>query len=109
DAKPLPLVLPHATVILQRNPVVDALLGELVNLPTSPLYDAMQMRSDAEYAGAQSRAQAQRFVVYILSTLILVAVFSLIIRQFRLSENALRVAENKFRSIFEKAGEGIFQ
>jgi PAS domain S-box-containing protein len=109
DADDLKLVLAHANVILQRKPVVDALLGELVNLPSSPIYDAMQMRFDAEYAAAQGRAQTQRLAVYVLSTLMLVAVFSLIFRHLTHSELALRVAEKKFRSIFEKAGEGIFQ
>ncbi len=109
DAADLKLVLAHANVILQRKPIVDTLLGELVNLPTSPIYDAMQMRFDAEYATAQGQAQAQRLAVYILSTLILMAVFSLIIRQLTHSERALSVAEKKFRSIFEKAGDGIFQ
>ncbi|MEP6669948.1 MAG: adenylate/guanylate cyclase domain-containing protein [Chthoniobacter sp.] len=109
DAADLQLVLAHANVILQRKPIVEALLGELVNMPTSPIYDAMQMRLDSEYAGAQSRAQGQRLVVYVLSMLMLIGVFSLIIRQFTHSDRALRVAEKKFRSIFEKAGEGIFQ
>lgn len=109
EVSELKLVLAHANVILQRKPVIDALLSDLVNLPTSPTYDSMQMRSDAEYATAQARAQGQRLGVYVLSTLMLIAVFSLIIRKLTHSERALSVAEKKFRSIFEKAGEGIFQ
>ncbi|MEI9893081.1 MAG: adenylate/guanylate cyclase domain-containing protein [Chthoniobacter sp.] len=109
DAADLRLVLAHANVILQRKPIVEALLGELVNLPSSGSYDAMQLHYESEYAAALGRAQAQRLTVYVLSMLMLVGVFSLIIRQFTHSERALRVAEKKFRSIFEKAGEGIFQ
>ncbi len=105
----LRLVLAHANVILLRKPIVDAALGEVANLPTSQIYDAMQMRYDAEYTAAQSRAQGQRLLVYVASMLLLAVVFSLIIRQFVRSSRELRAAEEKFRSIFEKAGEGIFQ
>ncbi|HSI14404.1 MAG TPA: adenylate/guanylate cyclase domain-containing protein [Chthoniobacter sp.] len=109
NAGDLRLVLAHANMILQRKPAVEAILGELVNLPTSPVYDAMQTHFDQEYAAAQSGAQIQRLSVYVISTFMLAGVFFLIIRQFTKSEHALRVAEKKFRSIFEKAGEGIFQ
>jgi PAS domain S-box-containing protein len=105
----LRLVLAHANVILLRKPVVDAALGEVANLPTSQIYDAMQMRYDAEYTAALARWQSRRLVVYITSLVLLVGVFSLIIRQFVRSGRELREAEEKFRSIFEKAGEGIFQ
>lgn len=119
----LHLVGAHAEVILQRKPVVDATLGELVNLPTSANYDAMQSRYDAEYAAANARAQTLRLSTYILSLLLLVTVFSLIIRQLSRVGRALRrakeradkgleatrEAEKKYRSIFEKATEGIFQ
>ena len=105
----LKLVLAHANVILLRKPVVDAALSELANLATSQIYDAMQMRYDAEYTAALGRAQTQRLLVYVASVLLLVAFFSLVIRQFVQSGRELRAAEEKFRSIFEKAGEGIFQ
>jgi PAS domain S-box-containing protein len=103
------LVLAHANVILLRKPEVDAALGELANLPTSQVYDAMQMRYDSEYTAALGRAQTQRLFVYVVSLLLLLAFFSLVIRQFVRSGRELRAAEEKFRSIFEKAGEGIFQ
>ncbi len=105
----LQLVLAHANVILLRKPVVDAALSDLANLPTSQIYDAMQMRYDDEYSAALARAQNQRLLVYVVSMLLLVGFFSLLIRQFICSARELRAAEQKFRSIFEKAGEGIFQ
>jgi PAS domain S-box-containing protein len=109
DDADLRLILAHAGVILLRKPVVDATLSELTGLPTSEFYDAMQRDYDQEYAAALARAQTQRLLVYVVSTLLLVAVFTLNIRQLVRSGRDLRAAEEKFRSIFEKAGEGIFQ
>ena len=105
----LELVLAHANVILLRKPVVDAALSDLANLPTSQVYASIQIRYDGEYTTALGRSQGQRLFVYVVSMLLLAGFFLLLIRQFVFSARELRAAEEKFRSIFEKAGEGIFQ
>lgn len=119
----IPLILAHAKVILERKPVVDAALRRLAALPMLQEYASLQAAYDQASATAFRRAETWRIVVYASSISLLLLVFALVVRQFIADERELRAAmsrgdealeatraaEAKYRSIFEKAGEGIFQ
>ncbi len=116
-------IVAHARVILERKPIVDATLRQMTALPILPAYAVLQAGYDEISATALQRAETYRLTVYISSLALLALVFSLVVRKFLADERELRAskdrvddaleatraAEAKYRSIFEKAGEGIFQ
>ncbi len=124
DLRPdLELVLAHAQVILDRKPKVDATLRRLAALPTSSIYASLQSGYDEVARRAIHRAEVYRLLAYASSLALLTLVAALVIRKLIDDARALRAAkgrvdaaleatsaaESKYRSIFENAGEGIFQ
>ncbi|MCL5801294.1 MAG: ATP-binding protein [Gammaproteobacteria bacterium] len=65
------LVLVHADVILQQKPAVDALVSELLKLPSPQNYQALTAAYDADYGARIEESNRYRIGLYVLPLLLL--------------------------------------
>jgi PAS domain S-box-containing protein len=119
----LGLAIAHARVILQNKPQVDALLKDLVLLPTSERSESVHRAYNRSYEKALEKVGVYRFLLYLFSTVSLAVISAYIIIKLRkagqsvsaakeklqLALSATQQAEEKYRSIFENSTDGIFQ
>lgn len=105
----LDIVLGHSRIILENLPRVNSLISEIVNLPTNKVSEQLSESYDRSYQEAIVTTNIYRFLLYLLSILLLISISASIIRKLRKSAAAIKEAEEKYRSIFENSIDGIFQ
>ncbi|MDY6803074.1 MAG: adenylate/guanylate cyclase domain-containing protein [Cyanobacteriota bacterium] len=105
----LDIVLGHSRIILENLPRVNSLINEIVNLPTNEVSEQLSESYDRSYQEAIATTNIYRFLLYLLSILLLISISGSIIRKLRKSAAAIKEAEEKYRSIFENSIDGIFQ
>lgn len=119
----MPSIIKHARIILEGQPEMEALIEEIVSLPTSKKGDDLFNAYNRHYQGAVQSNNFYRLSLYLFSLFLVASLSIYIINKFRHSALALKQArqkaehalwgvqqaEEKYRSIFENAGEGIFQ
>jgi len=97
-------LLGHARMILDERAKVDALVTELVALPTQAQISDLGKAYAEAYAVLHTRAAGYRFLLYGLSVLLLVAVTVATVRMFataRLLDAANQKTENVIRSLID--------
>jgi PAS domain S-box-containing protein len=99
----------HAQMIVQQRPQVDRSLDLILNLPTRQNGEAIAQAYFQAYQQALDTANLYRLALYVLSTILVMAIAAAIIRQLRQSALALQRSESKYRSIFENSQVGIFR
>lgn len=109
DDSDLDIVLGHSRITLENLPRVNSLINEIVNLPTNEVSEQLSESYDRSYQGAIVTRNIYRFLLYLLSILLLISISGSIIRKLRKSAAAIKEAEEKYRSIFENSIDGIFQ
>jgi len=105
----LDVVLSHSQITLENLPRVNSLIETIVKLPTTEVSEELSNSYDRSYQEAIKTTNIYRFLLYLLSILLLAAISAYIIRKMRKSAAAIQEAEQKYRSIFENSIDGIFQ
>ena len=105
----LEIVLAHAKIILQYQPYVNNLVGQIIVLPTTQRAEALSETYSRHYQQALRTANIYRFWLFLFSLVLVGSISAYIIRKLRKSAAIIQQAEEKYRSIFENSVEGIFQ
>lgn len=102
-------VLNHSEIILQYQASVNNLLGQILVLPTNQRAEFLFQTYSTSYQQALKRANVYRFLLFLLSLILVGSISAYIIHKLRKSSAIIQRAEEKYRSIFENSVEGIFQ
>ncbi len=116
-------VINHARIILERKPRMDALISEIIALPTEEKSSELFNAYNRHYQQAAQSNNFYRLCLYFFSLFLITYLAIYLINRFRASTNALQrakealqeslistqQAEEQYRSIFENATEGIYQ
>ncbi len=119
----LDTVIIHIKVILTHKPQVDNLLENLVSLPTWEHNEILYKAYNDNYEKALKNNGFYRLLLYLFDIIVIVSIAAYIIMRLRkaaelvsaakeklqVSLAATKLAEEKYRSIFENSTEGIFQ
>jgi len=89
DSRDLITILNHSRTILDEQRVVDRLLRELIDIPTSPHAAKLYSIQASQYEAALRSSNFFRFILYVLS----VAVLGLIIFKLRRVTRDLKIAK----------------
>ena len=89
-------IIKHAKVILETQENVDAIVQEILKMPTLELSDELSLLYDFHYARAINLSNRYRFYTYILSLIVLCEISYLIINQLaQARESALESSRLK--------------
>ena len=105
----LDIVLSHSRITLENLPRVNSLIEKIVKLPITEVSEKLSNSYNRSYEEAIKTTNIYRFLLYLLSILLLAAISAYIIRKMRKAAAAIQEAEQKYRSIFENSIDGIFQ
>jgi PAS domain S-box-containing protein len=105
----LDIVSNHAEIILQYQPYVNNLVGEILVLPTAQRAEVLSKTYINCYQQAIRRANVYRFWLSLFSLALVTSISAYIIYKLRKSSAIIQQAEKKYRSIFENSVDGIFQ
>lgn len=105
----LKAAIAHAEIILTSRPQVDRLVKAMMDLPTNDRSEELIQTYDRAYQQALNTANLYRFWLYLLSTLLVIAVAALIISKLRASAMAVQQSETRLRNIFDNTQVGIFR
>lgn len=109
NSSDLDIVILHSQIVLQYQPQVNHLIREIIAVPTNQRGDELYDAYERGYQRALVTTNIYRFLLYLLSILLLTLIGGYIIIKLRKSAAAIREAEEKYRSIFENSLDGIFQ
>jgi signal transduction histidine kinase len=82
----------HAQMIVKRRPQIDRSMGTILTLPTRDRGTAIDQAYDHGYQQALNTANLYRLALYGLSTVVVIAIATTIIRQLRRSATALEAS-----------------
>ncbi len=105
----LEIALSHAEIVLQHLSPVNALVQNIIDLPTTQLSGQLAQTYEFHYQNAFKTENAYRFWLYLLSLVLLIATAASINIKLRRSSAAIRQAEAKYHSIVENSVNGIAQ
>ncbi|HBL14097.1 MAG TPA: diguanylate cyclase [Cyanobacteria bacterium UBA11162] len=105
----LDIAIAHAEIILQNKPQVDALVNQIVALPSSQTSEKLAQTYNQHYQDAQRTANFYRLWLYLYSLISLTSLVVYIILKLRKSATLIRQAEEQYRSIVDNSVEGIFR
>ena len=103
------IAIAHAKSILQYQPYVNNLVGEIIVLHTTQRAEELFDSYIHYYQEALRTANIYRFWLFLFSLVLLGSISAYIIYKLRKSAAIIQQAEEKYRSIFENSVEGIFQ
>jgi PAS domain S-box-containing protein len=109
DDSDLEIATAHANIILQYQPYVNNLVGQIVVLPTTERTETISRTYSRYYQESLKRANIYRFWLFLFSLALIGSISAFIIYKLRKSAAIIQQAEEKYRSIFENSVEGIFQ
>ena len=99
----------HAEIILENRPETDRLIESILTLPTRQQGEVLAETYDLAYQRAIRSANLYRLGLYVLSTLLVMAIAASIITKLRASARALQQSETRLRNIFDNTQVGIFR
>lgn len=105
----LKMAIAHARIILKSLALVNSQVKTIMALPTTKRSESLAQAYDRSYQQALNTTNTYRLWLYLLSIVLLVSVAAWIILRLKASADAIRQAEEKYRSIFENSVAGIFQ
>jgi len=99
----------HANIILNHRPETDRLTETILTLPTRQQGEVLAESYDLAYQRALRSASLYRLGLYMLSTVMVVAIAASIIVKLRTAARALQQSETRLRNIFDNTQVGIFR
>ncbi|MBE7385434.1 MAG: response regulator [Leptolyngbya sp. SIO1E4] len=105
----LSIPLAHADIILENKLTTNDLMGTLLDLPTRQQGIELAETYDMAYQQAIRSANRYRLGLYLLSTVLVIAVAASIISRLRSATMTLQQRETQLRNIFDNTQVGIFQ
>ncbi len=105
----LKMAIAHAKIILSSRSEVNDLVKTILTLPTAKYNEGLIQAYERYYQQALNTTNNYRFWLYLLSLLLLVGVATWIVLSLKAAAVKTRLAEEKYRSIFENSVTGIFQ
>ena len=105
----LAIPLAHADIILEHRLETNRLMEKLLELPTRQQGMGLAETYDTAYQQAIRSASRYRLGLYVLSTVLVVAIATAIISRLRTAATALQQRETQLRNIFDNTQVGIFR
>jgi PAS domain S-box-containing protein len=99
----------HAEIILENRPETDRLIEAILTLPTRQQGEVLAETYDLAYQRAIRSANLYRLGLYVLSTVLVMAIAASIITKLRAYARALQQSETRLRNIFDNTQVGIFR
>ncbi|MGL4880014.1 MAG: DAHL domain-containing protein, partial [Waterburya sp.] len=109
NSEEIEIAIAHARKILTNQVRVDELVKEIVTSSIPKHSETLRKTYEIYYQQALNSTSNYRLWFYLLSIVLLVSVASWIILRIKAYAAATKIAEAKYRSIFENSVTGIFQ